>query len=307
MYDIDKKIDEVYEKERRVYPCRSNRASQLGHPCERYLVYMRTAWDKQTLHPVELEYIFEGGRVIEKIALQRLEKAGFNPTNQGRDFEEKKYSITGHIDTMIEISELKNGKMPCEIKGISPFEFDKINSTEDMLLSKRFWMRQYPAQLQLYLLMSEKEIGLFFIINKLTFKHKTIWMAIDYEFCEELVKKAIRIDKHIAENTLPDRIDDFDVCMNCSFRQHCMPDLKAIEGVQFIDDIELEENLNRIEELKPLVKEYEELDSKIKKTVEGKEKLSVGKWLITGKWVEFLKAATQEQKIKFWKRKVIKL
>src|SRR5205085_715867 len=30
------------------YPVRSNYASKLGHPCERYLYYMRHDWDKAT-------------------------------------------------------------------------------------------------------------------------------------------------------------------------------------------------------------------------------------------------------------------
>lgn len=310
LVSIRDKIAEAFRKDQRVYPCRSNRASQLGHPCERYLVYMRTAWDKQELPPVELEYIFNGGRVIEKhIALDYLDRAGFNPTNQGRDFEYKKFGITGHIDCYIENVDTDNPRQQfaCEIKGISPYEFPKIDSAEDMTHSKKVWMRGYPAQLQLYLLMGNKEYGCFLLINKLTYEPKEIWMAIDYQFCEELVKKAERINHHVSNNTLPERTEELDICMKCAFKHLCLPDLKNAEGIQIIDDKEIDLSLERYYELKPLVKEYEELDSTLKKQFEGRNNLCIGDWLITGKWIEFTKPASMEQTVKYWKRKIVNL
>lgn len=308
LVSIKDKIAEAFKKEQRVYPCRSNRASSLGHPCERYLVYMRVAWDKKALPPVTREYIYNGGRMIEKhIAMEYLQKAGFNPTNQDRDFEFKKYGITGHIDCYIENYDLDNlrQRFPTEIKGISPYDFVKIDSTEDMTKSKKVWVRGYPAQLQTYLLLSEFEYGLFLIINKLTYEPKEIPMAIDYEFCEELVKKAERINNHVAKGTFPERLAEFDVCMNCPFRHICLPDLRALEGIEILDSGEVEAQIERKIELSPLVKEYNEIDKQIKKTIEGKDKLSIGRFFISGKWIEFTKSATMEQKIKFWKSKVV--
>lgn len=309
--DIEKKVEEAYSKERRVYPCRSNRASALGHPCERYLTYMRTSWEQQTLPPVDREFIFEGGRMIEKyIAIPRLEKAGFTISNQGRDFEDKKYSITGHVDGMLGTggeAGAPQAKYPLEIKGISPFEWEKIDSAEDMLLSKRVWVRGYPAQLQLYLFLSEKPVGLFYLINKLTYKGKPIWLPIDYDFCEELVKKAERINKHVAENTLPERTLKADTCMKCSFRHICLPDLKNVEGIEFIDDAELEALIDRFEELRAGKKEYDAIDRQIKDMVEGRDNLNIGKWLISGQWIEKVIPAKEETTQKYWKKKIIRI
>lgn len=305
MIDIVGKVKETLKEKQRIYPCRSNRASQLGHPCERYLVYMRTSWDKQTVPPVEREFIFQGGRNIEDLAIQELKDAGFNPTNQGRDFEDKKLGITGHIDTMLDLN--GQGRIPCEIKGISPFEFDKLDSAEDMLLSKRVWVRGYPAQLQLYLYLADKDMGLFYIKNKLTFEPKVIWMKLDYEFCEGLLKKAERINKCVEGNTLPERITDFDVCLDCPFRHLCLPDLKAIEGLEVIDSQELEDKLTRREELKPLHSEYERIDREISKTVEGKDKLSIGEFFVTGKYCERKMKPQAEKVIRYWQKKIVRI
>jgi len=265
---------------------------------------MRTRWEEQELPPVDLEFIFEGGRFIEKLALQQLEDAKIEIAEQQRDFEWKQYQITGHVDCRIKLNGVRP---PCEIKGISPFEWDKIDSAEDMLLSKRVWVRGYPAQLQLYMLMATEGYGVFYLLNKLTYQPKAIWMTLDYQFCEGLIKKAERINKHIAEKTLPDRCSDFDVCSKCSFRHICLPDLKQLEGLQIIDNERLENLLLKMEETKEVQKEYKRADEEVKKIVEGKDKLLVGNFFVSGKWIKGVKPATIEQPFKYWKKKIVRV
>ncbi len=302
--DIVAKVLETKKLAQRVYPVRSNRASQLGHPCERCLVYWRTCWEKAQLPPIEREFIFDGGKLIEKLALQEIADAGFTVTNQGRDFEDKNTEITGHIDAILVYD---GKKYPCEIKGISPFHFDKINTAEDMLKAKDSWIKAYPAQLQLYLYLSNQEMGLFYIKNKLTFVPKQIWVTLDYDYCESLLQKAERINKHIKDNTLPERINDIEICMKCEFKHICLPDLKRAEGMQIIENEELEMLLNRLEELKEAYKEYQQIEEKIKTMVEGKENIICGNWLITGKYI-IKKIPPQEAKeVKYWQKKIIKL
>jgi len=304
--DVEQRIKEAIGKERRVYPCRSNRASQIGHPCERYLVYKRTSWEKEEAPTVDKMFIFGGGNLIEKMALQYLEKAGFSVISQQRDFEDKRLGITGHIDGLL-YDPVTGKKFPLEIKGISPYEFDKVNAIEDFLHSRRHYMRGYPAQLQLYLYLSEYEYGLFLLINKLNYQPKAIWCQLDYDFVEDLLKKVERVNKHIEKKTLPERISDYDVCSQCSFKHICLPDLKNLPRIEIISDTELEEKIDRLEELKPLVKEYNQIDAEIKKFTEGKENLSVGKYIITGKWVERKMPPQPERVVKFWHKKIIKV
>lgn len=308
-FDIEAQVEKTYTKQIRQYPCHINRASEIGHQCSRYLVYCRTHWEQRQIHDVGLEFIFEGGRYIEQLALRRLETAGFELSNQGRDFHDKKYSISGHVDAFIgkprHTDGSPNAQFPLEIKGISPYDWDKIDSAEDMLLSPKPWLKKYPGQLQMYLFLSEQPLGVFYIINKLTYRGKAIWLPLDYDYCEDLIKKAEQVNAHCANGTLPERNLDADVCMKCPFRHICLPDLKNVEGITFIDNEDFERDLDRLNELKPAKSEYEKIDKRIKKLVEGKDNLNVGDWLITGKWVE--KKECTIPACKYWKKEIIHL
>ncbi|HDP36501.1 MAG TPA: Dna2/Cas4 domain-containing protein [Candidatus Atribacteria bacterium] len=263
--------------------------------------------------PVEREFIFDGGRNIENLALQDLQEAGYKTIQQGRDFELKEQEITGHLDCLIS----DNGQnYPCEIKGISPFDFDKLNSAEDMLKSEKPYIRAYPAQLQLYLFMAavnkltsqEKPEGLFYIKNKLTFLPKEIWVELDYEYVEELLRKAERINKHIQNGTLPERIEDISVCLNyCPFQAICLPDIRRAEGIEILDDIEAERTIKRWFELKDAASEYAELDKRLKDYCQGKDKKILGDYLITGKKISKNLPAQQARTIEYWQKKIVSL
>jgi len=304
MLDIPKMIDEHKRKKIKIYPCNSNRASLLAEECERKLVYYRTSWDKQTLYDVDLQYIFDEGNLQEQAVIRELQEAGINIVEQQRAFVWKEYQITGHIDAKIGL----NGKYyPLEIKSMSPNVWNSINEPQD--LKKYPWTRKYIGQLVLYLLMGEAEEGILLLKNKSSGKLKQLVIKLnDYlDLGEELLKKAERINKHVKEGTLPERINDFEICSECSFKHICLPEILNEGGVEIVDNKELEEKLDRLEELKPYYQEYKKLDEEVKKMVEGKENLACGKYLISGKWVERKIPPQPERIIKFWQRKIVKI
>lgn len=290
MFEITKKVWEYKASKQRVYPCRSNRASVIGHPCERYLVYMRTSWEKMELPEVTREFIFEGGRLIEDMAIRELKDAGFEITNQGRDFEDKRFQLTGHVDAFISKKTddpQSSLRVPIEIKGISPFDFDKIHTIEDMTKSDKPWTRGYPAQLQLYLFLANKEEGLFYIKNKLTYQPKEIWAKLDYEYCEQLLKRCERINNYIKTETLPDQINDYKTCKTCQAKLFCRPGIVFGEGIGFLDDKEMITALERRDEIIGPALEYNSLDKELKERLKNYMKdrfiLAVGTWLIEKK------------------------
>ena len=248
--------------------------------------------------------IFDEGNRQEEAVLEDLREAGFQVVEQQRPFEWKEYQITGHIDGKI----LWEGEaVPFEIKSMSPYIFSEIQSFEDMKNSKHWWVRKYPAQMMLYLLMDEKEYGIFLLKNKSSGQIKQIDVVLDYEFGEALIKKAEQVNKYVEEKTLPDTAFDIELCPECPFKHLCDVAMNWEKGVEFVEDAELEELLKQWEFLKPFAKEYDQVDKKIKKMVEGKEKLCVGPFLITGKWVEKNMKPQPARTIRFWQKKITRI
>lgn len=277
-------IEKVYEYKRskiRQYPVNSNRASQLGHPCTRYLVFDRTRWEEKTLHDERLQLIFDLGNDIEDRVMKDLQEAGLTIIEQQRSFAWPEYQITGHIDAKALVD---GTAYPLEVKSMSPFVYDKVNSVEDMLKSKYAYMRAYPGQVTLYLLMDNKEKGFFICKNKVSGAMKEIPVTLDYDLGESLLKKAEAINTHIVNKTLPDPIEyDENVCSGCGFNHICVPDRIGKE-VEIIDDEELSGLLSEWERLKPFSKEYDEVDKRISEIVNGREKILSGDYFITGSW-----------------------
>ena len=309
--NIEARVDAAMMKDIKVAPVNSNRASELGHPCTKYLVLLRTKWQEKKLPDVGLAYIFGGGRKIEEYAKFQLERAGFEVTDQSRAFEDKAHSITGWLDCCISDPEAdgdhRRTRYPTEIKGINSFDWEKIHSAEDMMHSKKVWMRKYPAQLQLYLYLSEYERGLFYIVNKLNYRPKAVWMALDYDYVEKLLKKAENVNTHVSEGTLPEGVCDWEVCETCPFQHICLPDIVNQKGVEFVVDGALVDDFTRMQELKPSKAEYDAIDRKLKPLLEGKDKLSIGDYFVTGKYITVKHEAKEASESQQWRKKIVKI
>ena len=276
-------VESILESKARkikAYPVNSNRASDLGNPCIRYHVFNRSRWEEKSLHDVGLQSVFDLGNDIEEIALRELAAAGVKVIEQQKPFNWAEYQITGHLDGLV----LIDGKTyPLEIKSCSPFVFDAINTADDLKRGKYAYLRKYPVQLCLYLLMSNTEKGVFLFKNKVTGAYKEIWLDLDYELGEQALKRAEAINAHLAAKTIPEA-EYSEECDRCGFAHIC--DVNHIGKEVEIDTGELSTMLDRLEELKPAKKEYEEIDEQVKKTVEGREKILAGSWFITGKWID---------------------
>jgi len=289
------------------YPQYVTRASEIGHPCERYLVYSITNWPDKAPYDRELQFIFEGGNKVEDLAVQDFIDAGFKVYRPEPDssLAEKKPAISGHLDFRVDFG---NGiPETIECKGLSKFDWDRLNCLEDFFTSKKVYIRKYPAQLQLYLYFKAEERGRFYLKSIPGFQPKLITVYLDYEYVETLLQKAERVEVHIKNKTLPDCIDDYSVCERCGFLHLCTPEIKR-QPMEMIDDEELIAMLDRHEELKPLSAEYEELDKNLKRSFEGSERLMIGNYLITGKIIERKGYIPKPVEAKsYWKYQISKL
>jgi len=299
--DIAQTVLDHKASKARNYPQHVNRASECGNPCERALVLARTRWEERALPDPVLMCIFAGGNMIEDMAIRELQDAGIEVIEQQRSFTWPEFELSGHIDAMLKVD---GQRVPLEIKSINPHDFHKINSVSDMLNGKP-WQRKYPAQLMMYMMMSgESEQGVFYFKNKTTYEPKVIVCDLDYEYAEAVCQKLERVNQHVKDGTLPDQTDDIELCEKCNFLHICLPEIKR-DALEFTEDPEMEEKLERWNELKPLVAESKALDRQFKKASEGQEKLIVGDFLITGKEVE-RKGYTIEDSI-YWKKKIVRL
>jgi CRISPR/Cas system-associated exonuclease Cas4 (RecB family) len=263
------------------WPVTANRSSEMGHPCTRYLVLNRTHWQEKALPDAKLQMIFDMGKMIEALVEHDLREAGFTILEQQRPFSWPEYQITGMIDFKVA---LDGGVYPVEVKSAAPNMFASVATLQDMLNHKYLYMRKYPAQIQLYLIMDNKERGLFLFKNKSSGELKEIWVDLDLEYTESLLQKAERVNWHIANGSLPEPIDYAeDICGECAYAHICLPDRIGRE-VETIDDSELLDLVARYEALKAGAKEFDEINARINKLVEGREKILVGNYFIEGKW-----------------------
>lgn len=276
--EINGKIFQTKAEKIRVYPVRNLRASNLGHPCERYLYLLIKHWDEQKPHDVGLQNIFDLGNTLEEHAIKTIKEAGYEViTPTVRSWKIDAPFITGRED--IRIKDENGELLPVEIKGISPFEYDKLNSVEDFHKSKKHYVRGYPAQLQTYMLHFAKEKGFFALLNKLTGELKFIEMPFDYEYAENLLKKAERIYAALDADTPPEACEDISVCEGCSLAHICGECRRVPADIDL--DEELDELINRKNDLAAAKKEYEQVDKEIKARIGEREKVITGQYLIT--------------------------
>lgn len=276
-------IDRIEEKKQakiKQWPVQSNRASLIGHECERYLVYKRLYWEKETLHDVRLQYIFDEGRRQEQATIDDLREAGFEILEAQRPFADKDLQLTGHIDFKLKL----DGKLPpVEVKGLSPFTWEKINTFEDIIKSDKPYVRKYAAQMTLYLYLGNAEEGWLLLRNKLTGQYKEILVKLDWDFADSLIKKIQRINQCVGKKELPEGVNEYKICKDCGFQQMCMPDIVFGEGIGFLKDEEVINLLNHRAELAEQANEYRAVDKELKEGL--KNYMKERQVLIAGEWI----------------------
>ncbi len=244
------------------------------HDCERYMTHAVLDWDKRPAHDADLQARFDAGNIWEKQVVIELLGMGF-------EFQASQLPVTiknragdtiatGKIDGLISWD---GRKIPVEIKTMVLHVFDQIKSVEDF--QKKPWLRKYTRQLMLYMYGQGQEFGLFLITNGLG-SWKLLPLTLDLGECEQLLQRLERVHDAIQRKEYLNRIPyDPSVCGRCPFAVLCLPDIINKPPEQ-IDNPELEADLARHEELKPLSTEYARLHERFKETFSAVEKVIVG-------------------------------
>lgn len=277
--DLVSHLDKLFASRAAPRMARSVNASAIGHPCARSLVFdqCRIAAAKPDLQP-----IFALGNMHERQAMidlaEALQGTGMDVVRQQTPLPPNPYGIGGIVDLFIEYRE--DGKrvvIPVEFKSCSPNTYNAIDTLQDMKDARQPWVRKYPAQLTIYLLLTNSPQGLFLLRDKVTGRYKQIPVPLDYEYAETLIRKAELVTAAVAKYrtaktpeeqvaALPPRIPfDPQICEWCSHYQVCIPDPNTLpESDNRLWDVHLDALCRETERLAPMVAEYEAAQEQIK-------------------------------------------
>ena len=265
--NFEKIQEKYYQQNAKVYPVHANRSSEIGHPCLRYLVYLRTRWQDQLPPSPKLLKVFKAGREQEELTKQQLREMGFIIKETIYTFQDPQFQLTGAIDCFISHPNFSNTYLATEIKSVDRFTYQKINSSKDFLTDKPYYLRKWYYQIQsyFYLISLQKQefekLAIFVLRNKNNTEIKPIILEIDYETIENILKRCETINQHVAKNTLPDRITDLSICSQCPFRHICLPPIDGGQGLDAEIDEEVLNAVKRLHELEGQLEEFEELQS----------------------------------------------
>lgn len=274
---IEKRNKELGKKSE-LYPRKNPILSDIPD-CDRQLVYGVLNWKERPPFDSHVAARLEAGNVQEREIVRELEGMGFRVILSQMPVEIKGRGgillATGRIDGKIEFDGFR---IPFEIKSMNPNIFNQVRSIEDF--QKKPWLRKYVRQLMMYLFGNNAEQGIFICTDCLG-AWKMFVLDLDLGECEHLLQRLERAYENIKAGTHPPRIlYDQSICGKCPFASNCLQDI-VNTPLEFIENAELEQTIDRHEELKPLASEYDELHDRIKGVFKGVEKAIIGgRWMV---------------------------
>lgn len=278
----------------------ANWVTTLAHDCTAYAVFMRTVPPEQrrALDP-RLGMIFSEGNDQARAVKRDLIDMGFEVSSEEGQVAWKEYAITGRRDLKIWKPGMRH-RIPVEVKSCSPFTYDSINSVDDLKNHKWTFIRKWWRQLALYLVLDSEQEYWLLLKSKSSGQIKIIAVTLgddEYRAAEEMIQKAQTANKLIQIGQMPSadmKISTPDLCSECEFFNVCLPELNFGMAAKILTDemaSELAAKTERLTELKPLAKEYEDLDEEVKAQVkslcaDGSDQVVYGDWVATIKDVE---------------------
>ena len=248
-----------------------NWASEIHHPCKKNLVHTRLDWTQKKPMDLRALWRIKEGNEIERQTKANLSIIGFELIENQKRFTLEESRISGRIDGLAPLNRKLGDPfasvktIPAEIKSINPNYWDSTKTIDDIRSHRGWWIRKYPAQLNLYNLMNDCPGG-FLILVTFGKRPRVLPMLLDYDLADADIKMAESVNKHVAERTYPDPIPfDPQICGMCSFSHLCLPIKMSQATVEIsqAETIELEIYLEAKKERDLAEKEFERWKSKL--------------------------------------------
>ena len=268
------------------------RASGIGDICVRRLYYRLT--ETVVSDDLERQAYFCEGNDQEPGVKRYLSELGFEVLTP--QLTARWQGISCKPDGIID------GRL-LEIKTVSDYAWDGLNESKDFLESR--YHRNWYAQLQIGMLLFDKEQGLFVLKRKAAKQIKVIEISLDYVYAEGLLKKAEVVNEAVKQCDPPDYLLNNPVeCKSCPFfGKTCNPPLDFGE-MTIIDDEELKKKLAIREELSGAVSEYNKIDKEVKERLREIPQAICGDYVITGKEGVRKYAEQKAREVKTWTVKI---
>lgn len=323
--DLEAVLYRHHERNIRISPSPNNRASSIGSECLRMLVYNRIAWQVKEKPSIDLQFIFDEGRLHERQIIIELQEEQLEVVEQQVSGFDEGTGLSWHLDAVVHTDA---GRFPLEVKScaghiydaLSKYGRDEFKKAMDELGVFYPWLRNYLAQILTYLNGRKLEAGIVLFKGKQNGRPKqfNVIASEHSAFFDDVVSKSKKIDGLVKElgekkldatgadkaGLLPERIADPDLCRKCDFRFVCLPDVDFGKPLSLLTDKLLEKKIDRWYKYQLIAKEFDDLTEEINLAVKGKANTIVGRFHVDGKadkrgtWRKSISVITDEDRVK---------
>lgn len=258
--------------------------------CDRRLVLDMTVPDQAPPFGPDVLARFRRGNDRERDLLIDLARIGresepsFDVVGQQERFELRdrkgRVAIAGKVDARIKVGSVS---APVEVKAWAPQLVERIDTFDDLF--EQPWTRGGGYQLLSYLYGTSQPFGFMLLDRAGLPLPLPVELEQHLDRVEEFLTRAERAVDHVVAGTLPDfLVGNAAECQRCSYYgSTCNPPIGSA-GATVLTDPELEVMLERRAELYDAAKEFDRLDTKVKKQLRGIEQGICGPFFINGTW-----------------------
>ncbi len=247
--EIGSKLDAERPAKGRSFRSKFNYASELPHPCKKFLVHSHLDWRKRQIMDLDGRWRVEEGIDKEWAAKKWFGNAGFvvkesetyfNTDDPGLE-QYKNLKISGRIDGVVQVTKelpepfSKFKELPIEIKSISPHYWASTKTVEDLKRHSKFWIQKIPSQLNIYFMFRGWPGGLLVLV---TFgkRPRILPMIFDESLYLRDSKMALSVNEYVEKKKYPPPMPfDATVCGMCDFNHICTP-LKPTDSTISLGD-----------------------------------------------------------------------
>lgn len=270
-------------------PARSNQASGLAWPV-RHLVLKRIGWEYAQPVSVSTQQRFTRGIETEKFCLNQLlpNLPGVSVRGTGLAVEHKPAQIAGRIDAEISFN---REVLPIEVKSLQ--YFGRYRTAQDFRAGGLF-TENYYHQLNTYLFCSNREQGLFLLIDPTSYEVRFLDMVLDLSAMEGVLKKCEIVNGLVGQfagkNFYPEDVAFLPECDDCSeycqFRALCGRGIEPEADQADLDLDRIDTLAARRLELEEGHKEFEAVKDELRDLVRGHKSIITSKFMISGAEIE---------------------